>query len=131
LAVPRPRIRLESPLLGSPMPAEQVGGDPEQPRSGVGAGGVEGAPPVEGPDERLGGDLLGKIDDDAPAGIAVERVEVPLEDRPEQVRIDERAPDHAAVRARVAVVHAPDCPQDARKVVRYEGTFSRRNSTIA
>ena len=92
------------------MPPEQVRGDAEQPWPRVGPGGVERAATVEGPDERLRCDLLGEVGADAPPGVAVESLEVALEDRPEQAGIGERAADHAPVRAGVTVVACPLLP---------------------
>ena len=52
----------EPPLLGSAMPAHEVGGDAEQPGTSVGAALVVAAPGVEGPGEGLGRQFVGQID---------------------------------------------------------------------
>jgi hypothetical protein len=65
------------------VPAQQVGGDPEQPRPRVRTGPVERAPPLVRDEERLAEQVVGHRRPGAPGQVAVHHRRVPVEQRGE------------------------------------------------
>jgi hypothetical protein len=68
----------------------QVGGDPEQPRTRIGVGGVEARALVEGAGERLGREVLGQRRSDAAVQPPMDPREVTFEQRGERLRVADR-----------------------------------------
>lgn len=85
----------ELPTLRPRVMANEIRGDAKQPRKRVLAG--EALPAIESTRERFGCELFGAGATDASAEIAVDRVDVPIEDLPESLRIHSGGGDYLAV----------------------------------
>jgi len=86
----RSRVRAQPPLLGAPMPAEEVRRDPEQPGQSPVAPVAEGSAPGERDGERLGREIVGDVGSRTPVDVAVDRIEVQVEHGRERRRLGDR-----------------------------------------
>jgi hypothetical protein len=93
-------IGAQPPLLGAGVLAQQVPGDPIQPRGDVGTLGTLGPIPVALPKrqgERLGGKVVGQLGADPPPQVAMNRRVVPVEQLREASGLDQRRGDQLSV----------------------------------
>jgi len=93
-----PGVGGEPPAFGPTVSAHEVGGDAEQPRTGVLSTAVVAGAAAERDDEGLRGKVLRQIEPDPPIQVPVDRYEMPLEDRAEQPGIIVRRGDDLGVR---------------------------------
>jgi hypothetical protein len=76
-----PGVGGELAAFGPSVPAHEVGGDAEQPGTGVLSAPVVAVAAAERDDEGLRGKVLRQIEPDPPIQVPVDRYEMPLEDR--------------------------------------------------
>jgi hypothetical protein len=100
----RSRIRGEPAAFAAPVAAHHVRGDAEQPRQRGRVSRVVARSQLERARERLGRDLLGHGEPDAPLRVRVDGLEVAVEDLAEGGRFGPGAGD------RLGVGHVNDCP---------------------
>ena len=91
------RDRADAALLTAPVPGQQVGADPVQPRPGVRTGEVVRLPLLEGDAEHVAHERLGVERAEPADEVPVERGRVPVEDPAERRRSLERRGNHLGV----------------------------------
>ena len=85
--MPAISVRAKAPPFAPAMMAHEVRGDAEQPRTSVASSQVVAVPQAERGRERLGGEIVGDIGSDAAREVAMDGVEVAVEDGHERERL--------------------------------------------
>src|SRR5215470_7663011 len=100
------RYRPVEPDLIAPVPADEAGRDPIQPRPRVGLGGVVTVPPPEGHQEGLGEEVIGGVWPKTPRDVTVDSPRVPVEQPRETRRRGHRPADQLGI-----VTNTPASPR--------------------